>query len=300
MPYQWVVAGSNDGTTWTTVDVETGITWTSATQTFTTTSTTPYLYFRMIVQAIQTGGQTNQPVNIGQWTLNGSNASWNTDFYADRLGNLLTAPVTGQRLANWLGGATGYVTTWYDQSGRGNHMSCSSTGIQPKIDTTNGWLDFKTSAYFDTSANPASGPVPYSNTMNYTIICRHNTIGNSPGGICGCSNAAPKFNTQNYTNNFRRAGSAYQSYWYNNDQSGGTYSTGNKVTFKWDGTNRYIYGNGTLQSTQASSNWWQTSSSGQMIGKTTADVTMNGEMYSIFMFNTSLSDSDRVLIENFS
>jgi hypothetical protein len=27
---------------------------------------------------------------------------------------------------------------------------------------------------------------------------------------------------------------------------------------------------------------------------------MNGEMYSIFMFNTSLSDSDRILVENFS
>jgi hypothetical protein len=133
MPYQWVVAGSNDGTTWTTVDVETGITWTSATQTFTTTSTTPYLYFRLIVQAIQTGGQSGQPVNIGQWTLNGSNASWNTDFYADRLGNLLTAPVTGQRLANWLGGATGYVRTWYDQSGKGNDAIQNTAENQPII-----------------------------------------------------------------------------------------------------------------------------------------------------------------------
>ena len=179
-------------------------------------------------------------------------------------------------------------------------MSCSSTGIQPKIDMTNGWIDFKTSAYFDTSANPSSGPVPYSNTMNYTIICHHNTIGNATGGICGCSNAAPTVNTQNFTNNFRRNTGGYQAYWYGNDQSGGTYATGNKVTFKWDGTNRYIYGNGTLQSTQPSSNWWQTTSTAQMIGKTTSDVVMNGEMYSIFMFNTSLSDTDRTLVENFS
>jgi hypothetical protein len=133
MPYQWVVAGSNDGTTWTTVDVETGITWTSATQTFTTTSTTPYLYFRLIVQAIQTGGYTGQPVNIGQWTLNGTPSSTTTDFYADRLGNLLTAPVVGQSLANWLGGATGYVTTWYDQSGAGNHATQTTAANQPII-----------------------------------------------------------------------------------------------------------------------------------------------------------------------
>jgi hypothetical protein len=55
------------------------------------------------------------------------------DFYADRLGNLLTAPVTGQTLQNWLGGATGYVTTWYDQSGRGNHATQGTAANQPII-----------------------------------------------------------------------------------------------------------------------------------------------------------------------
>jgi hypothetical protein len=55
------------------------------------------------------------------------------DFYADRLGNLLTAPVVGQTLANWLGGATGYVTTWYDQSGAGNHATQATAANQPVI-----------------------------------------------------------------------------------------------------------------------------------------------------------------------
>ena len=55
------------------------------------------------------------------------------DFYADRLGNLLTAPVVGQSLADWLGGATGYVTTWYDQSGLGNHATQATTANQPVI-----------------------------------------------------------------------------------------------------------------------------------------------------------------------
>jgi hypothetical protein len=55
------------------------------------------------------------------------------DFYADRLGNLLTAPVVGQPLANWLGGATGYVTTWYDQSGCGNHATQATAANQPII-----------------------------------------------------------------------------------------------------------------------------------------------------------------------
>ena len=55
------------------------------------------------------------------------------DFYADRLGNLLTAPVTGQPLVDWLGGATGYVTKWYDQSSAVNHASQATAANQPTI-----------------------------------------------------------------------------------------------------------------------------------------------------------------------
>jgi hypothetical protein len=134
MPYEFIIAGSNDGTTWVQVDSQTGIgTWTGQTPiSFTTSSTTPYTYFRIIVFKIQ-GTTTIQNTNIGQWTLNVYNTSWNADFYADRLGNLLTAPVTGQSLANWLGGATGYVTKWYDQSGKGNDAIQNTAANQPII-----------------------------------------------------------------------------------------------------------------------------------------------------------------------
>ena len=55
------------------------------------------------------------------------------DFYADRLGNLLTAPVTGQTLQNWLGGAGANVVTWYDQSGLGNHATQATAANQPTV-----------------------------------------------------------------------------------------------------------------------------------------------------------------------
>jgi hypothetical protein len=48
------------------------------------------------------------------------------DFWADALGNLLTAPVTGQTLANWLGSSTGNVVTFYSQYG-------SSTATQSTV-----------------------------------------------------------------------------------------------------------------------------------------------------------------------
>jgi len=55
------------------------------------------------------------------------------DFYADRLGNLLTAPVTGKSIVKWLQGSTGNVVTWYDQSGLGNHATQGTSGNQPTI-----------------------------------------------------------------------------------------------------------------------------------------------------------------------
>jgi hypothetical protein len=178
-------------------------------------------------------------------------------------------------------------------------MSCSSTGIQPKIDTTNGWLDFKTSAYFDTSANPGAGPVPWDSTKNYTVVCHHNTIGYLFGSMC--ETYSTDLQSSNY---FTRNNAGYDSYWLNPDseQYGGTYSVGNRVTFKWDGTNRYIYTNGSIQNTQFEPNlWYQNSSGTQKIGYNTFDNRpINGEMYSIFMFNTSLSDVDRNFVENFS
>jgi hypothetical protein len=178
-------------------------------------------------------------------------------------------------------------------------MSCSSNAIQPKINPTNGWIDFKTSAYFDTSANPGAGPVPWDSTKNYTVVCHHNTIGNLYSGIC------ETFSTDLQScNAFNMAAGSYRSFWLNadNEQAGGVYSVGNRVTFEWDGTNRYIYTNGSIQNTEfETSLWYQNSSGTQKIGYNTFDnQSINGEMYSIFMFNTSLSDVDRNFVENFS
>ena len=292
-PKNFKLAGSNDGTTWTLIDTQTGITsWASSSTSLTftpSTQTTAYTYFRLCVNATN-GGDTYLYLSIGELILN-----VNQDFYADRLGNLLTAPITGQTLSSWLGGATGYVATWYDQSGKGNHMSCSSTGIQPKIDTANNWIDFKPSAYFDTSANPTAGPSPWDSTKRYTVTCHHNTVVNTSGPFCASNDVGGSL--ANKQNAFQRSTANYNNGWNSNPGTGGTYVDGNKVSFKWDGTNRYIYGNGTLQATISSGGWAQTSSANQAIGIAPFNSSINGEMYSIFMFNTALSDADRALVE---
>jgi hypothetical protein len=225
------------------------------------------------------------------------------DFYADRLGNLLTAPVTGQSLSRWLSGATGCVTTWYDQSGKGKHAKQTTTTRVPSItqDASGRYqVDFTTnggSSYFDAT----TGTVPMQTA--YTVICRYNTIGDSVGGICGGGT-----NANNQTNNFRRAGTGYSDYWFNNDATTTTgYAPGTVVTFKFTaetspqaGTT-YVWANGVSQTvTGGTRSGWAGVSGNELIGKNTYSASMNGQMYSLFLFTSALSDSDRTAVENAS
>ena len=132
-PVDFKIAGSNDGSTWTLVDTQTAITsWLSSTTNLTFTPSNPgtYSYYRLCVNKRGTG---DGYLSIGELVLNGTVQSLAQDFYADERGNLLTAPVVGTSLQNWLGGATGYVTKWYDQSGRGNDASQATAANQPII-----------------------------------------------------------------------------------------------------------------------------------------------------------------------
>jgi hypothetical protein len=124
-----VLLASTTGATssWILVDSKSAIT-SGSTITNTGLNFAGYSYFRFVVIT----STINYPL-LYNVKFFGTVPSLAQDFYADRLGNLLTAPVTGQSLAKWLGGATGYVTTWYDQSGRGNHASQLTAANQPII-----------------------------------------------------------------------------------------------------------------------------------------------------------------------
>lgn len=62
------------------------------------------------------------------------------DFYADSTQSYLTTGSggSGTSYASWIGGNTGYVTKWYDQSGKGNDASqTGNTSYQPAISLQN-------------------------------------------------------------------------------------------------------------------------------------------------------------------
>lgn len=65
------------------------------------------------------------------------------DFYAVQSGthaaNTTYANATSVTLATWRGAGTAYVTTWYDQGGRGNNATTANTDAQPVLVSNASW-----------------------------------------------------------------------------------------------------------------------------------------------------------------
>ncbi len=72
-PRQFVIAASNDGTTWTNVYSASNVVWNNATQKFIITNISPaYRYYRLITQVVGNVDQTSRnSVQIGNWALTG-------------------------------------------------------------------------------------------------------------------------------------------------------------------------------------------------------------------------------------
>lgn len=70
-PNDFIVAGSNDGSTWFLVFSTTNTNWSSVTQTFWTSSTTAYTYYRLITQKVGNSNETasRTSVQIHNWNL---------------------------------------------------------------------------------------------------------------------------------------------------------------------------------------------------------------------------------------
>ena len=229
-PYTWKLFGSTTGASgsWVVLDTQTAYTFTTATVSFNiATLSGGYTYFRLAANRISPSSTAGNlgPAEIVIYGYS-SLVSSTQDFYADRLGNLLTAPVTGQSLANWLGGATGYVTTWYDQSGRGNHFIQTDTAKQPRIVINSG----KWNVFFNRDTTPTF----YSNlscvnnitgvksiVYNFNMSSTFNTYQTLLGQNLN-DNGGFRFNNRFITggNNNRDFLAGTGSYWYLNNNYG--------------------------------------------------------------------------------
>jgi hypothetical protein len=125
----WNLFGSSDGSTWTILDQKN---LNMVATTYPISSTVKYSYFRVAVFSVT--GSTSVNVGIAEISFTDATVPSPTrDLYADEKGNLALTPAIGQPLADWLGTDVGYVMTWYDQSGKGNHAGQDSAALQPVI-----------------------------------------------------------------------------------------------------------------------------------------------------------------------
>ena len=219
-------------------------------------------------------------------------------FYADGAGNLGTGVgASGTPLLEWLGGATAYVDTWYDQSNGVRHATQTTWTLQPTLSLAKLAVDFTTNG---TMFNLPTGTVPMN--IPYTFVARHGYMSASvSGGIIGAGGT----NTNNQTNNFMGNPSVgYYNYWFNNDANanlGGPPVKESVVSVRYDGPTTagttYFFVNG-AQTNAVARSGWNGVAGGEMIGKTTNDSTLNGLLYDCFIFASALSDADRTSIEN--
>lgn len=112
-----------------------------------------------------------------------------SDFYASAAGDLETAAITA-----WLSGATGYVSTWYDQSGNGNNATQTTAADQSNIQTNslNGHAILASAN--DAPFGSTSGSVNFSGAVSVSAIVKATSAAstylwtsvgaayNSPGG----------------------------------------------------------------------------------------------------------------------
>ena len=236
--------------------------------------------------------------------LRNSGTSATQDFYADPSQNLWTQPNgTGQTFAAWIGANTAYVTIWYDQSGKGNNATQTTTTLQPVYNAATKLLDFsiQTNANF----NLPNGTVPY-NDMSFTMTIKHGTVSNNsfPTFIfSGSGGGTANYNCLCYDSH---ASQRYFQYWSNSDLATNTTvsaTPGNIVTgtYKTGNGSRNIYINTVLQSTLYSAGSATTRASpstNNFIGGANYVVNnLNGQLYYAAIFSTVLSNADRLVVE---
>ena len=234
------------------------------------------------------------------------------DFWADRLGNLLTAPITGQPLQNWLGGSASNILTWYDQSGNGRDATGTQATIVRTSNVNQQW-----------AINPANGGLSLSggaflNGTDFTITCTTKRLGTQGNdGVYGyganASWVAPASVAATYGDNTRfglvmpNAGST--SVTFNDSSYSAAFSSNANVlpssfvaateptiytAVTLTGSQQRMYINGTANGlpistrTQLSAN----ASTGFTIGTVNYYGNFLGEIGELIIFNTALSASD--------
>ncbi len=238
------------------------------------------------------------------------------DFYSDLLGNLTTQYASaGTSVVNWLSGLSAnqsyaYVTKWYDQSVTTiNHATQTVKTSQPVYDVANKVINFGYTGagggYVTTYNNNAylnlpTGAIPYADS-SYTVIFKHWNVG-GVGFINGGMNNA----NANCLCIRTHLGNTYLEYWGSYYIAGGILNSNNvySTTYVTGSSQQPIYINSLLAATGTMTSPRTQLSSPNFIGVTNTQSLspgteyMNGQLYYMYIFNSSLSNADRIIIES--
>jgi len=220
-----------------------------------------------------------------------------TNVYVNAFGYACTNATFTTTLRSWLGTATAYISTWYDQSGAGNHATQSATGNQPSftVDANSylSYVSFPSAAQF---MYLPDGTMPANNT-NYTLYVHHRsaTFGTFIAGGYNTYNQALGLTRYNNGSN-----AGYGNYWWARDVGTADYNDyvdNNRVTFTYDGSNVRAYtGSGLVNMINYTNR--QTGTPNNYIGRGVhaADY-LTGEIITLVVFERALSENDRLTLE---
>lgn len=253
------------------------------------------------------------------------------NFYADSYGNLWTQyGNTGTPLSQWLytkGGSQtyAYVTKWYDQ-GMDTSFNCATqynTTLQPVYDTSNILINFGyTSGGAIAPANWSSNTGnTYFNLPNaslplgdssYTVTAKLLAMSTAANVNIISAGANSTGNTLGLAYNFHGSGGGYYHDWF---ATAGTpitttvYTLPETITYRYATTGststNYVYVNvnngttasvlpGGLRNTTAGNCYLGNNLNGVAGSYATP---LNSQLYTLYVFNSYLSDTDRQLIE---
>jgi hypothetical protein len=228
-----------------------------------------------------------------------SNDNVERDIYGTFGGDLDIAS-----LVAFVGANSGFVTTWYDQSGNARHATQSTAGSQPRIvnagvvDTENG----KPTIFFDgtnDSLGASSGldilqnvgyASGFSVTANNSSAAGYRTIYNiSTNAVGGTTRAGLFINGTLYETGGRRLDAdGYQSV------SGSVVNTSLRLLsniIQYQTSDAYLYlNNGLIASTtsfQTDGNTSNTASNEFRIGSTSASLYWSGDIQEVIVYNTN-------------
>jgi hypothetical protein len=208
------------------------------------------------------------------------------DFYTDATQSYLSTGInnTGTSFSSWIGAGTAYVTIWYDQSGKANHATQSSTTNQPTISLKTNNSVSKYVIYFNNSSTfqYVSLTTPQ---KPYTMFSQFNNSNSNFGSIF-CALAGASDNEQRFNSG--------------TDING--YGNGNDWYYTCSGT-KYSYNNGVSSSSVVLNSWnsMALTSSSPVNGYSLRDIGtdgalvnrgMVGYMTEMLGHNTSMSTTD--------